>query len=562
MVRRELLSTLRGWRAFFLLLLFSGVSGTYAIMAWPEGLSSVTGPSGVNAAAVVSREIAQKFSIGLLGAALLFVPAYAAGSLVSERERATFDFLTLSMIKPHGIVLAKLSNALGLFWLLLIGLAPFMSLSFFLIGVDFIEMAKALAIVLATSLTCASAGIVCSAYFRKSFTAIIAGYASVVTLFAGPLILIFLYFAANWYFGAYLPFKSYIEAAAKIFFPPATLLASFQGVLVPLEFYGALGYQIFATLVCLRYASKFVARAKAPPKIEEEAPIDDQVVLEQRRKRYPYYLVDPMRRKKTIEDGRNPMMVRELRWGLLNRGTQMIRVFYGSFIFYFFLGVITSTQYGSGTMLAWMLAQNIITVLMAPALMAGTLTKEYELGNLDMLRMTLLKPREIILGKLFAGALSMSPALLAAVFSVVPVILLGVRNWDMLIAGYVTLFVSALLSLSIGLASSMMTKRTTVALAISYALTVLVFWGADRVFLRAWGYYQLNFLGNVRDPELLHLALSPIVALIQNAEGARFRLAGIDMGPWSVSMAIAIAFGVFTIFVSVRIFKRYRMTDR
>jgi hypothetical protein len=213
-------------------------------------------------------------------------------------------------------------------------------------------------------------------------------------------------------------------------------------------------------------------------------------------------------------------------------------------------------------MLNWMLAQNVLTVLMAPALMAGTLTKEYELGNLDMLRMTLLKPREIILGKLFAGALSMSPALLAAVISVVPVIFLGVRNWDMLIAGYVTLFVCALLSLSIGLASSMMTKRTTVALAISYALTVLVFWGADRVFLRAWGYYQLNFLGNARDPELLRLALSPIGALVQNAEGTRYRLAGIDMGPWSVSMAIAIAFGVSTIFVSIRIFKRYKMTDR
>ncbi len=170
----------------------------------------------------------------------------------------------------------------------------------------------------------------------------------------------------------------------------------------------------------------------------------------------------------------------------------------------------------------------------------------------------------------------MSPALLAAVFSVIPVIFLGEQNWDMLIAGYVTLFVSALLSLSIGLASSMMTRRTTVALAISYALTIVIFWGADSVFLRAWTivYHKFYFGGSYlrglqqdlyargTEPDNIQLALSPIVALLRNAEGARYRLAGIDMGPWSVSMAIAIAFGVSTIFVSVRIFKRYKMTDR
>ena len=85
MVRRELLSTLRGWRAFLLLLLFSGVTGAYVITAWPESLSDVTNISGINAASDVSRVIARNFSFGLLGAALLFVPAYAAGAIVVER---------------------------------------------------------------------------------------------------------------------------------------------------------------------------------------------------------------------------------------------------------------------------------------------------------------------------------------------------------------------------------------------------------------------------------------------------------------------------------------------
>lgn len=545
-----------------MLLLFSGISGAYAITAWPESLSDVTTASGVNAASEVSRVIARNFSFGLLGAALLFVPAYAAGSLVSERERSTFDFLSISLIKPYGIVLAKLSNALGLFWLLLIGLAPFMSLSFFLIGVDPVEMAKALVIVLATSLTCASAGILCSAYFRKSFTAITAGYASVAAIFVGPLILVFLYFAAYYYIGSRLAFSGYIDAAARIFAPPYTLYISFIGDLTPIEFWGSLVYQVLATAVSLWIASYFTGRPAASPKIEEKAPIDDPAVLDRRRKRFPYYLIDPMRRKKSIEDGRNPMMVRELRWGLLNRGTRMVRIFYWSFIVYFFLGVISSTMGGAGTMLSWMLVQNILTVLMAPALMANTLTKEYELGNLDMLRMTLLRPREIILGKLFAGALSMSPALLAAVISAVPVILLGIRNWDMIFAGYVTLLVGALLSLSIGLASSLMTKRTTAALATSYALTLFVFVGVDLALDRGWAYYRRELAFERSDSEALRIALSPIMALVRNTEDSRYQLAGVNLGPWAVSMAIATAFGIFTIIASIWVFRRYKMRDR
>ena len=562
MVRRELLSTLRGWRAFLLLLLFSGVTGAYVITAWPESLSDVTNISGINAASDVSRVIARNFSFGLLGAALLFVPAYAAGSLVSERERATFDFLSLSLIKPYGIVLAKLSNALGLFWLLLIGLAPFMSLVFFLIGVDLFEMGRALVIVVATSLTCASAGILCSAYFRKSFTAITAGYASVAAIFVGPLILVFVYFAAYYYFGSRLAFGGYIGVAARIFSPPYTLYISFSETLTPLQFWSGLAYQLVATAMCLCTASYFVGRPVATLKIEQEAPIDDQAVLELRRKRYPYYLIDPMRRKEIIEDGRNPMLVRELRWGLLNRGTRMVRVFYWSFVVYFFLGVIASTTGSAGTMLSWMLVQNAITVLMAPALMANALTKEYELRNLDMLRMTLLTPRQIILGKLFAGALSMSPALLAALISAVPVILLGVRNWDMIFAGYVTLFVGALLSLSIGLASSLMTKRTTAALAISYALTLIVFLGADLAFERGWFYFHQDLAAREIDSEELQLALSPVMALIRNTEDDRYHLAGVNLGPWAASMVIATAFGLSTISASVWVFRQYKMRDR
>ena len=94
-----------------------------------------------------------------------------------------------------------------------------------------------------------------------------------------------------------------------------------------------------------------------------------------------------------------------------------------------------------------------------------------------MLRMTLLQPRDIILGKLFAGAMALAPVVAAAVVSCIPVVLLGVDTRGVLMIGYGTLLLCALISLSIGLFASLVSKRTTTALVVSYVLGVAAFGG-------------------------------------------------------------------------------------
>ena len=126
LVKRELLSTLRGARAFLLLLLFVSSAVVYAWLRWPESEGTF------EFAGYLSRDMMKDFSILLFVACTLFVPAFSAGSIVLERERATYDFLRMSLIRPMGIVFAKLLNAMGLFLLVLVGLAPAISVSFFL----------------------------------------------------------------------------------------------------------------------------------------------------------------------------------------------------------------------------------------------------------------------------------------------------------------------------------------------------------------------------------------------------------------------------------------------
>jgi ABC-type transport system involved in multi-copper enzyme maturation permease subunit len=255
-------------------------------------------------------------------------------------------------------------------------------------------------------------------------------------------------------------------------------------------------------------------------------------------------------------------MVRELRWGLFNRGTILIRVFYISFVFYFFTGALVIINPRSlDAMQNWILAQICLTVLVAPALMSNAFTKEYELGNMDMLRITLLRARDLVVGKLTAGAGSVTPLLASAVLSCVPVILAGARDYRVLGMGYATLFLCALLSLSVGLLCSMFTRRTSTSLVLSYVLSFIVFAGVflgGRAILWWW------------TPELLETpgrgqwsyGLSPVTAFWSATRSVTRRDVDVlDFNAWALSMAAWFVVAAVFVWAAIRYFGRFKMRD-
>jgi hypothetical protein len=493
----------------------------------------------------------------MLGAAALFVPAFASSAIVVEKEQQTFDMLALTLIRPFGMLTAKLLNTVGFFLLLVVGVLPVLGVVFFLVGVDWLELGASFILILMTTFSCAMVGILSSVLFRKTFVAILGGYAGMLFLMGGPLLLYML-------LGLTFSFRARLESFAEVTSPIGTLVLIFEGLTAGEVFLFILAmlYQLAFIRICYRLTMRILKRPAEPVRVETAKPIDDPRILEARRKTFPYYLIDPLRRKKQIEDGKNPMFVKELRWGVMNRNTVLIRIFYITFIVYLIVGIGTVfIDPRSPDMLAWLMTQIVLTVVIAPALMATSFTKEYELGNIDMLRMTLLTPRDIVLGKMWAGAASVAPALLAAVVTGIPAVFIGLRThqWPVMLTGYVTLFVCTLVSLSLGLFSSLVTKRTTASLALSYILSLVVFLGFSVVvgYIR-WHVFEHRW--NVwSDP--VSTFLSPIVAFGYNA-APRARHASLLNSYWLGNVSVFTLFALILIKITVTGFERYRMRDR
>lgn len=549
LVKRELMSNLRRVVSFLCVLLFVGIAMAFAVGMWPKS-------SDITWAAISSRALFMVFTNLLLAGSMMFIPSLAASTISAEKEQQTFDLLIMTLIRPSGILAAKLLNTVGFLVLLAVAVMPVFGVTFFLVGFDWRQVWVAVAVIMATTFSCASVGILSSALFRRRFVAVMGAYLGVAAITLGPSFLAT--FGGMAMFGI-RGMGDLMEVCAVTTFPFATLNMVLQGMgsssylVLALAYHGAVvGVCSFLTLLILR-------RPPAPPKVDYRKPIDDPAVL--RRRKY-YWLIDPLKRKKPIEDNRNPMLVKELRWGMMGRGTAMVRVFYISLIVYFLGGVSgVYLEHSFMNLLPWIVFQMAITAAVAPALMANILTKEFELGNMDMLRSTLLTPRGIMLGKGFAGFAIASPAMLAAVASAIPLVFLGLsgREWQLLLTGYVTLCLCVAISSSIGLFSSVLTRRTSTSLALSYFLSATVFVGIPAV-LGVLYELRVSFFKEL-DEEVICF-LSPIIAFIENAA----EITGRNDSPitfyWVANVALYAALVVLLVTVSVRIFSRYRMSDR
>jgi hypothetical protein len=147
--------------------------------------------------------------------------------------------------------------------------------------------------------------------------------------------------------------------------------------------------------------------------------------------------------------------------------------------------------------------------------LAGSLAEEYESGALDMLRLTLLSPWDIVYGKLFAGIAVVTPlALLTGILNLSYWRLLfetHLNSYAMVFTGFTTLVVCVFLSQSISLFASIVTRGRGAGLVLSYCLNFMIFIG---FFLMWWGLVvtRIFFM-----PERYAGLFSPIIAQMLNA---------------------------------------------
>lgn len=493
LVRRELLTNLRTVRAFALVATAVVLCIIPTVALFPQDISDV-------------RNSGSIFTV-LLGivlfASALIVPGLAASAVSVERERETLDLLLMSTVRPWGILIAKFINAVGFYFLLFAAVLPVMSTVLFLAGVDASYLVFSFVMLFAYTISLTCFGLLCSVLFRKTFTAIIASYICMILISGmAPVLVAMLAFFAVYLtsdFGSNMWIGEEPLVILMTVGSPLSILLGpeFSDMLISeLGFWGNFTYavwgqvvvhsipalyQIGIGLLALAVARRYIVRdihgrAEIATKV-----IDDAEELRKRRQRFPYYLIDPARRKKLIEDGRNPVLVKELRWGATRNLTIYIRIFYVTFLFF----AITNAMYwvGSGvdfdSSLAYIFTmQTAVSCCIAPALMSNALTREFETGNLDMLRSTMLSPRDIIRGKWIACFIAASPVLGSALICDIP-FFFSPYLWsiagDVIIVGTIMLITSTVFVMNIAFFASSMARSTAMAIVSGYASALAVF---------------------------------------------------------------------------------------
>ena len=599
LIRRELTVHLRQVRAFLFLAITVGTCLTAVLAIWPEGRDIVY------RSGQVSRDLMNIVALTLLTSCALFLPGIAGIAIVSEKESGTFDLLHLTLLRPRAVVLGKLVNALGFFILLTVALLPLVGVIFFLVGVDWHELLLRMGMIGLAALSCASAGLLCSAYFRRTVIALVASYAGMLCVFGGHLLL--LAFLIELVEVADTPFSNTVVGYAEHFlnslanlFPAVgkelrdprrglSALAEimspagiFQTSLSPRQYLYACLYQVFLASSCLWLARRVLRRPPRAVHVAQEKPVDDTAVLDARRKCFPYYLIDPLRRPRVVEDGRNPMFVKEMRWGLLGRMTRLVRFFYGALIVDFVAATGCVLMFISADMkeaiIAAMLGLIALTCLTAPALLANALTKEQEQKNLDMLRMTLMTPRQIVLGKLGGGLVILSP-LLAAALTVA--LILGATaallwfDWGSLktvFRGTVALLVCVALCLSLAMFASLHVRRSSSAIVVSYVLVLLLstgpfvaaqqtanwYLGYDR-----WNRVPMNFglFESWAEAQDLAHAFSPVTSFFGMRLRGQWAVFPHEWSYWLASMTAFSLVAYIAVALSVRRFRMHHMRD-
>ncbi len=467
---RETVQGLRRRRSVVWAALYLGaLAGTLAGI-WPE-------QQVYSLAAQSSRSLVAILASALLLATLLLAPAFSAVAIVGEKERRTYDLLFATLLRPHELAIGKTLSSLALLAIFTALSFPFFAAAFFLGAVSVAEAALIYGLVLATGAGAALLGLAISSVARDSHTALIRAYGALLGWLVAP-----------WAVGAIVAGMRPAWAVQALYIRAASPLAALLSVLLPaagapvgsgltppwLLFLRWTGFAAAALFLFL--VAQFHRRPVEPRRAERV--IDDRRELNRRRFRFPFYLVDPQRRKRLLSDWANPIFAREMRARAMGGGVWLIRGLYLCLAFSALLVILLAGQvagYSPDGLKAIALAFQIgLVALLGPALTASAITREVEAGLFDPLRMTRLGPFALLAGKFQVALLFVLLLLVGAapLWAVVYVMELNTIR-EILIAGGVIL-ATVLFAIQAGLFASVYARHTSAAAAFAYALVFAV----------------------------------------------------------------------------------------
>lgn len=420
---------------------------------------------------IVSRSLFVGISYLIFFLSTLIVVTTTSASISTERENQTFDLLVATGLTKTHILLGKLISSLGFIFFLIFATLPIISMCFLMGGVSFREVFTAYIAIFTTLGAVGMMGIMCSAFCKTSKR----------SMSLAGLLLIFLYMVAP--IGTQI-FKELFDITGGfigdltvslnpyfnfvlIFFGSSA--SPFRGLAWPLQAYPlALIIISNCSLFALSYvlASKFfITPEKMKTKVRKKY-IDNVALLKQRRRRFPYYLIDPLKKNRDIRDNENPAYVKEKRYTFSTRMAFIIRFCYISLIISCLLSLPMFSGELSGGLIMFTIAAMIMSSIFTLNLASGSIVEEFERDTFDLLRSTLLKPNKVFFAK--ALFICKTAFIILAIFTI-PGIIATIFAWgntssdEQILLWYISIssmIMTVLLSCAVGLFfSSFKTSR-------------------------------------------------------------------------------------------------------
>ena len=461
---RELKFTLRSPVTVMLAGAYLGVLAVLLWWMWPqEGIYSVAAQS--------SRSLLLVFSVAQLLLAMLYAPAFAATAITSEKERNTYDMLFSTLLKPGEIAVGKLASSIAALLVFVVLSLPLFAACFFLGAVSVREAVVIYGVTVASSVLFGLLGLAVSSVLRSSQMALVTTYLLLLLLNAGPWLPYLLLQQKPWAAGFIYQARAFspLAAMASVVLPAFQPAGAWQGYLV----FCAVASGVLLVLVVGRvyWAGQRNTRRHGRA-------IDDAEELRQRKLRFPFYLIDPMRRKGNIPDWLNPMFAKELRSQAFGGGVWIFRSAYACFglSMLMMVGAVGNLVGPTPNLIrsVALVFQLGLIVLIVPSLTAGAITQERERGSMELLRLSRLGPLSFLVGKVAVALLFVVFLILGAVPGWFALHYLEINTLKEILIVWAVIGTSIGLALATGLFSSAVAPRTPVATALAYGLMFVV----------------------------------------------------------------------------------------
>ena len=459
-LKRELKTLLRARVTFGLAVVYLVLLAALVWWMWPrEGIFSL--------AAQASRSIVLVFTMTQLLLVILYAPAFAASALTSEREQNTFELLFASLLRPRQIVVGKLWSSILCLLLFVVLSLPLFATCFFLGAVSVRETVVIYLVTVASAVVFGLLGLSVSAVRSTSHGALITTYLLILLICGLPWLPYLLLKGQPWadVMVQQVQGLSPLAALASILVPSLESTAAWRTYLV---------FAAWLSAVMVVFLLVAVYRRSSRPDRPHGGAIDDPRELMKRKLRFPFYLIDPMRRKKNIADWVNPVFAKEMRSKAFGGG---IWVFRGAYICFgvsmLLMALVAGNLVGQTPDVIRTVAlvfQLGLVVLIVPSLTAGAITQERERNNLDLFRMSRLQAGQVIKGKLIVAAVFVLFLVVGSAPAWYVIYYLGTNTAQEILICWAIIGATMLLAMLTGLAASAVALRTPTATALAYGL--------------------------------------------------------------------------------------------